>query len=137
MLWGVDMDKRLVQKRYFLWRIFTFSGYISPSQFWSEIALRLIGFFCATIFLCIALSVAIPGDVERILALVDVLLPVLGVLWLIPIVALTRRRLRDAGYSAKSYLWLLIPVVGQIVFIVRLCCKTAPRKPEEIWFEYN
>ena len=39
------MDKRLVEKKYFLWRMFTFSGYISPGQFWSEIAIRVIGFF--------------------------------------------------------------------------------------------
>ena len=131
------MDKRLIQKRYFLWRMFTFSGYISPSQFWAEIPLRLISFFCATIFLCIVLSVATPGDVENVIALVDIILPILGLLWVIPIIALTRRRLRDAGYSAKSYLWLLIPVVGLIVFIMRLCSKTVPRKPEELWFEYN
>lgn len=131
------MDKRLVEKRYFLWRLFTFSGYISPGQFWSEIVIRIVGFFCAVIILCIVLTVSMAADTEEIISLVNLLLPVLGVLWLIPIIALTRRRLRDAGYSAKSYLWLLVPVVGLIVFIVRLCSKTAPRKPEELWFEYN
>ena len=131
------MDKRLVEKKYFLWRMFTFSGYISPSQFWSEIATRIVGYFCAVIMLCIVLSVAVPADVEGIVALVDIFVPILGVLWLIPIIVLTRRRLRDAGYSAKSYLWLLLPVVGWIVFVVRLCAPTVSRKPEDIWFEYN
>ena len=130
------MDKRLVEKKYFLWRMFTFSGYISPGQFWSEIAIRVIGFFCAVIILCIVLSVTMPVDVERVVALVNILVPILGVLWSIPIIALTRRRLRDAGYSAKSYLWLLVPIAGLIVFIVRLCSGTVKRKPEEIWFEY-
>ena len=131
------MDKRLVEKKYFLWRMFTFSGYISPAQFWSEIAIRFIGYFCASIILCIVVSVGVPADTEEALALVNILLPILGIIWLIPIIALTRRRLRDAGYTAKSYLWLLIPVVGQIVFIVRLCCRTVKRKPEDIGFEYN
>ena len=131
------MDKRLVQKRYFLWRMFTFSGYISPGQFWSEIATRLIGFFCAMIILCFVLSDTMSADIETITDRLYVWLNILGILWMIPIIALTRRRLRDAGYSAKSYLWLLIPVVGLIAFLARLCAGTAPRKPEEIWFEYD
>ncbi len=134
---GNNMDKRLFEKRYFLWRMFTFSGYISPGQFWSEIAMRIIGYFCAVIILCIVLSVSVHAATERIVALANTLVPILGVLWFIPIIILSRRRLRDAGYSARSYLWLLIPVVGLIVFIVRLCAPTAPREPEKIWFEYN
>ena len=131
------MDKRLFQKKSFLWRMFTFSGYISPGQFWTEIAIRFIGFFCATLILCIVLSVTVATDTEGVIALVNIFVPVLGILWLIPVIVLTRRRLRDAGYSAKSYLWLLIPVVGLVVFLVRLCSRTVPRKPKDIWFEYN
>ena len=131
------MDKRLFDKKYFFWRYFTFSGYISRRQFWSEIAMRIIGYFCAVIVLCMALSAALPLDTEELISLVHILVPILGVLWLIPIVVLSRRRLRDAGYSAKSYLWLLVPVIGAIVFLARLCAGTAPRKPEDIWFEYD
>ena len=131
------MDKRLFDKKYFLWRSFTFSGYITPGQFWSEIAIRLISFFCAVIILCMVLSAKMTGDSAEIVAMANKLVPILALLWLIPIAALTRRRLRDAGYSAKSYLWLLLPIVGWIVFVIRLCAKTAKRKPEEIWFEYN
>ena len=131
------MDKRFFEKKHFLWRMFTFSGYISPGQFWSEMAIRVIGFFCATIILCIVITVSISADTEQLVSLVNISVPILGILWSIPIVALTRRRLRDAGYSAKSYLWLLLPVVGWIVFIVRLCAPTAPRASKDIWFEYN
>ena len=131
------MDKRLFDKKYFLWRYFTFSGYISRGQFWTEIAMRFIGYFCAVILLCIVVSAALPLDTEEIIALMDILIPILSILWLIPIIILSRRRLRDAGYSAKSYLWLLLPVVGTIVFLIRLCARTAPRKPEEIWYEYD
>ena len=131
------MDKRLFDKKYFLWRKFTFSGYISAGQFWTEIAMRFIGYFCAVILLCIVVSAALPLDTEEIIALMDILIPILSILWLIPIIILSRRRLRDAGYSAKSYLWLLLPVVGTIVFLIRLCARTAPRKPEEIWYEYD
>ena len=131
------MDKRLVEKKYFLWRMFTFSGYISLGQFWSEIATRFIGYFCASIILCIVVSAGMKTGTQEAIDLVSILVPALGVVWLIPIIALTRRRLRDAGYTAKCYLWLLIPIIGQIVFVVRLCAPTVKRKPEEIWFEYN
>ena len=131
------MDKRLFEKKYCLWRSFTFSGYITAAQFWPEMVTRFISFFCATIILCIALSSTMTADVETILDTANALVPILAILWLIPIAALTRRRLRDAGYSAKTYLWLLVPIVGWIVFVIRLCAKTAKRKPEEIWFEYN
>ena len=131
------MDKRLVEKKYFLWRMITFSGYISPGQFWSEIITRVIGFFCATIILCIVVSTSMSADTAEIVSRVNVLVPIMGILWVIPIAALTRRRLRDAGYSARSYLWLLLPVIGWILFVIRLCAPTVPREPEKIWFEYN
>ena len=131
------MDKRLFDKKYFLWRYFTFSGYISAGQFWTEIAMRFIGYFCGVILLCIVVSAALPLDTEEIIALMDILIPILSILWLIPIIILSRRRLRDAGYSAKSYLWLLIPGIGVIAFLARLCARTAPRKPEDIWYEYD
>ena len=134
---GNNMDKRLVEKRYFLWRMFTFSGFISPGQFWSEIAMRIIGYFCAVIILCIVVSSSVQADTEEIVELVNILVPILGVIWSIPILALTRRRLRDAGYPAKSYLWLLVPVAGWIVFVARLCARTAPRDSKDLWFEYN
>ncbi len=131
------MDKRLFDKKYFFWRRFTFSGYISRGQFLSEIVMRFIGYFCAVIMLCMVLSATLPLDTEELISLVHILVPILAVLWLIPIIILSRRRLRDAGYSAKSYLWLLVPVVGVIVFLVRLCSRTVPRKPEDVWFEYD
>jgi uncharacterized membrane protein YhaH (DUF805 family) len=129
------MDKKLFERRNFFWRTFTFSGYISAGQFWSEIGMRLISFFCATILLCIVLSVTVPGDETAVLKAVDIGVPILGLVWVIPVIALTRRRLRDGGYSAKTYLWLLVPVVGLVVFIVRMFAKSAPREPGQIWFE--
>lgn len=129
------MNKKLFERKNFLWRTFTFSGYITPGRFWSELGMRAISFFCATIILCIVLSVTVPGDTEDVMAAVDIAVPILGLLWLIPCIALSRRRLRDAGYSAKSYLWLLVPGVGLIALLARLCAKSVPRAPGELWFE--
>jgi len=44
-----------------------------------------------------------------------------GAASILPLFAMTFRRLRDAGYGPKSFLWLLIPVIGQFAFLARLC----------------
>ena len=131
------MNKNLFKRRNFWLRTFAFSGYATVTEFWSELFMKLVGFFCASIVLCIVISVTVPWETEAIIDLVHILVPFLGVVWLIPIVALSRRRLRDAGLPVKTYLWLLLPVVGWIVFVIKLCAGSVPRKSGEIWFEYD
>ncbi|SDZ42754.1 DUF805 domain-containing protein [Herbiconiux ginsengi] len=46
---------------------------------------------------------------------------------LLPTLAVTVRRLRDAGRSWAELFWLLLPIAGLIVLIVHLC--DAPRPP--------
>lgn len=108
----------------FFQRNFSFRGKISLPQFGSELGIRLICFLCAAIVICIVLSLVLPLDTEQLTGVMDQIVPVLAVLWSIPVVALSRRRLRDAGYSAKSYLWLLLPVIGWVIFLIRLCSKS-------------
>ena len=58
-------------------------------------------------------------------ALLGALLPEIASLWtlavLIPNIALAVRRLHDIGKSGWWYLINLIPVVGQIIFLVLAC----------------
>ena len=54
----------------------------------------------------------------------------LAVVWCIPFVRLTRMRLRDAGIGPKAYLWLLLPVVGWIIFACLMCAKGQLHTPE-------
>lgn len=42
---------------------------------------------------------------------------------LVPSLAIATRRLNDAGYSWKSLLWYLLPIVGWIIVLIRLCKK--------------
>ena len=93
------------------------------------------GYWMAFLFNMIASFVI--GFIGGLIPALTFLATVYSIAALIPGLAITVRRLRDAGYSAKSYLWLLLPIVGWTVFVIRLCAKTAKRKPEEIWFEYN
>lgn len=44
-----------------------------------------------------------------------------SVVVLVPTLAVTVRRLRDAGRRWQNLFWLLLPVVGPIILIVRLC----------------
>lgn len=121
----LDKKYRKYKKPNVFQRNFSFAGEIGVSEFWSEMGVRLIGFLCAAILVCMLITVLVPGSEEQLVKIVDVAIPVLAVLWVIPMIALTRRRLRSAGYSAKSYLWLLLPVIGWIIFIARLCAKSA------------
>lgn len=129
------MNKKMFEKKSFLWRMFTFSGHVSAGSFWSDLAIRMISLFCAIIVMCIVVSATVSGETAEIISLCERLVPVLSIVWCATLVPMSRRRLRDAGYGAKSYLWLLLPLVGWIVFVVRLCGKSVPREPGEIWFE--
>ena len=40
---------------------------------------------------------------------------------LVPSLSIAVRRLKDAGYSWKSLLWSLLPLVGWIIVLIRLC----------------
>jgi len=50
-----------------------------------------------------------------------------SVLVLLPSLAVTVRRLRDAGHAWTELLWLLLPIAGLIVLIVRLCDPSVTR----------
>ena len=49
---------------------------------------------------------------------------VYGFASVLPMLAITVRRLNDAGYSVKTFWWLLVPVMGQLAFLVRLLSKS-------------
>ncbi len=120
----LDKRYRKYQKPNFFQRNFSFKGEMSVGEFWSEMGVRIISFLCAAIMLCIAIVVMVPGETKELIVIVDISVPILAILWVIPMIAMTRRRLRDAGFSAKSYLWLLLPVIGWIVFVALLLKKS-------------
>ena len=50
-----------------------------------------------------------------------------GVAVLVPSLAVAVRRLRDAGHRWTELFWLLLPLAGLIVLIVRLCDPSRPQ----------
>jgi uncharacterized membrane protein YhaH (DUF805 family) len=39
---------------------------------------------------------------------------------LLPLIAASNRRFKDAGVSPKNFWWLALPIVGWILFVIRL-----------------
>ena len=106
-------------------RNFSFAGTMSRGLFWNEAGIRVISLLCAVVLAAVAICIIVPADVQTLTLICEITACVLTLLWTVSLLAMTRRRLRDAGYGAKSYLWLLLPVIGWIVFICRLCAKSA------------
>lgn len=104
---------------------------MSVGRFWSECGVKVISYLCAVIVMTMVLSVVLKVSTERLTQIVEYSACALAVLWCIPIVRNTRYRLRDAGYTAKAYLWLLLPVIGWLVFVALLCAKGKPEQKRE------
>lgn len=94
-----------------MWQEFAnFSGKTSVRGYWMAFLINFV------------VSTAI-GLVAGILQL-DILTSLYSLAVLIPSLAIAVRRLNDAGHTWKSLLLYLIPVVGWIIVIVRLCKKS-------------
>ena len=93
-------------------------------EFWSNIGTSIITYLCLLVISCIVVSVTMSGTVEQLSAAMRKVTYGLAVIYVVRFVALSRRRLRDAGRSTKAYLWLLLPGVGILIFITRLCGKS-------------
>ena len=102
-----------------------FSGKSSRYQFWmAEFVHTLMQF---VLVICLAFGIAIWSDLtpDGSYTAFQIIFSLYRLLFLVPGLALTVRRLRDAGYTAKSFFWLFIPVIGGIAFFARLCTKSA------------
>ena len=124
----------MIKSKYPLFRKLKASQTMTVSIFWSECATQAIACFCSMIGMLILLSVIIGDDMEKIKRFAEYGTIALIVLWSIPVVRNTRYRLQDAGYGMKTYLWLLLPIIGWIVFFIRLCAKSLPRKGDGTLF---
>ncbi len=103
---------------------------MSVSTFWMEAGTRAISYLSALMVMVMILSAALPGTVEQINQICIYAAIGLALLWTIPFVRFTRMRLRDTGRSPKAYFWLLLPVIGWVIFAGLMCVKGMPRSPE-------
>ena len=94
-----------------MWKNFAnFNGNASVRDYWMA---WLINFIISGILSAIATAVPALAFVSSIYSLAV----------LIPGLAIAVRRLNDAGYSWKSLLWMLLPLVGWIIVLIRLVKK--------------
>jgi uncharacterized membrane protein YhaH (DUF805 family) len=77
------------------------------------------GYWMAFLFNIIAAVVL--SIIGRIISPLDSLGYIYSLAGFLPGIALTVRRLRDAGKDLYNILWVFLPVVGAIILIVLLC----------------
>jgi uncharacterized membrane protein YhaH (DUF805 family) len=90
-----------------------FTGRAARPEFWWFIL------FSAVVSSALgALNLSTPGGV---FALGTTLASVWSIITLVPTLAVAVRRLRDAGRAWTEIFWLLLPIAGIIVLIIRWC----------------
>ena len=109
-----------------------FKGRSTPSDYWLAYSAHVLIFFASYLLLAVFQRMA----VDEISLLTNEVIFLLiffayGVAAVLPGIALTVRRLRDAGYNWPYIFVTFIPFVGWIILIVLLC------KPTKVEYPFN
>ncbi len=109
------------------WReAFDFSGRTCRSRYWQAIGwdcvLRLLLIFV------VPLAAVHCSDLtlRQIHTAMQFVYNLYGLCFCVALLSMTVRRLRDAGYTAKALIWLLVPGIGMLALICRLCEVSVP-----------
>ncbi|MFZ2126363.1 MAG: DUF805 domain-containing protein [Candidatus Microsaccharimonas sp.] len=97
-----------------------FSGRASRSEFWWWILFTVLVTSAFNVFSVI--TVGQDGSIGSILS------GLWGVVILLPTLAVTVRRLRDAGYAWTNVFWILLPFAGLIILAIYLSNPQAKKK---------
>ncbi|MEF2566505.1 MAG: DUF805 domain-containing protein [Streptococcus salivarius] len=109
-----------------------FKGRSTPSDYWLAYSAHVLIFFASYLLLAVFQRMA----VDEISLLTNEVIFLLiffayGIAACLPGIALTVRRLRDAGYNWPYIFVAFIPFVGWIILIVLLC------KPTKVEYPFN
>ena len=63
---------------------------------------------------------------QQIYTVTQVVYNLYGLCFFVALLSMTIRRLRDAGYTAKTLFWLLLPGIGMVALLCRLCEASVP-----------
>lgn len=92
------------------WKNYTnFSGKSSRADFWWCI---LVEFLLGLVFGIVAVFNQNIGSLLE---------GIYGIATIIPSLAITVRRLRDGGHDWVNIFWVFLPIIGEIILIVKLC----------------
>ena len=111
-----------------------FKGRSTPSDYWFAYSAHvLILFSCYLLEAVVERMTAETGssDLFTIGLILLLIFFAYGVAMVLPGIAITVRRLRDAGYNWPYIFVPFIPVVGFIIYIVLLC------KPTKVEYPFN
>lgn len=154
-LYGATFMQAL--KRYFK-KYARFSGYASLSEFWwAQLGIGLIGLVLSIplmigYFAMIASAVSASATYESgmstgatagmgvggvFLILGAILSGLFSLAIIVPSLAITSRRLHDAGFSAWFMLLYLVPSVGSLIVLVLTILPTKPEARRGEWDDHN
>ena len=111
---------------------FDFTGGSTPSDYWFACSAHLLIFFTWYLLLAVFERMVAETGSSDLFTIGVILLLIFfayGVAAVLPGIALTVRRLRDAGYNWPYIFIPLIPFVGIFIFIFLLCQPTKVEVP--------
>ena len=109
-----------------------FRGRSTPSDYWFAYSAHVLIFFASYLLLAVFQGMAVDEtSLLRNEVIFLFIFFVYGVAAILPGLAITVRRLRDAGYNWPYIFVTFIPFVGPIIFIVLLC------KPTKVEYPFN
>ena len=107
-----------------------FTGRSTPSDYWFAFSAHVLIFFACYLLLAVFQGMAVDEtSLLRNEVIFLFIFFVYGVAAILPGIAITVRRLRDAGYNWPYIFIPLIPFVGIFIFIFLLCQPTKVEVP--------
>ena len=109
-----------------------FTGRSTPSDYWFAYSAHVLIFFASYLLLAVFERMAAETgsmDVFTISVILLLIFFAYGIATVLPGLAITVRRLRDAGYNWPYIFIPLIPFVGIFIFIFLLCQPTKVEVP--------
>ena len=113
-----------------------FSGRACRSEYWGTVLFNVLIQAGLSIILSIVAtilfsSIEINGEVtfsSLFFLLPDIPIYIYSLIWLLPGLAVSVRRLHDIGKSGWNLLWILLPIVGAIMLIYWYCQDSQPEE---------
>jgi len=91
-----------------------FSGKTSRYEYWMALFTHILLSFILMIAILIFLAAALDLPTEEGLRWFEIMWSLYGITWIVPFLAMSVRRIRDAGFHKKNAWALLIPGIAVI-----------------------
>ena len=113
------------------WRSYAdFKGRTSVRGFWTALLMHFVVVLFLQILVLVFLILATKMQTYEVQIVLEITNFIVAISSVCPSLAITARRLRDAGYSLRSMFWLLLPGLGFIAILARLCSRSVVSKSE-------